>query len=108
MVTDNTYTEEVLSEEDQKKNKKEELAALKQTADCSGKIIILVDIKSNTPLLAYHAKLESEDAQILMLVNKYLKSTRYQKAPGHLKVRNIANYLKNKGYKAVDFEMREV
>ncbi len=107
MDKDNT-TEEVLSEEGQKKNEKGELAALKQTTDCPGKIIILIDTTSNTPLLAYHTKLESEAAQILMLVNKYLKSTRYQKAPGHLKVRNIANYLKNKGYKAVDFEMREV
>lgn len=73
-----------------------------------GKIVILVDTKSNTPLLAYHAKLENDDAQILMLVDRYLKSTRYLKTPEHMKVRGISNHLKNKGYKSIDFEMREV
>lgn len=104
---ENGHTE-ALSEEGQKKDEKGALVSSKQIADHPGKIVILVDTKSNIPLLAYPTERESEDTQILMLVDKYLKSTRYQKIPGHLKVRSIANYLKNKGYKAVDFEMREV
>lgn len=81
---------------------------LEQPTGPVGKIVILVDTKSNLPLLAYHAKHESDDAQILMLVDRYLKSTRYLKVPEHLRIRNISNHLKNKGYKSIDFEMREV
>ena len=76
--------------------------------DKLGKAVILVDTKDSTPLLVYYTKCESEDVQILMLVDKYLQSSRYQKIPEHLKVQRIVNHLKEKGYKSVDFEMKEV
>lgn len=73
-----------------------------------GKIVILVDTKSNTPLLAYHPKDENGDTTILVLVDRYLRSTRFKKTPDHLKVQKITNYLRKKGYKPVDFEMKEI
>ncbi len=72
------------------------------------RIVILVDTTSNTPLLAYYTKGEKEDAELLMAVDRYTKSTRYQKAPEHLKIRNLVNHLRRKRYKPVNFEMREV
>ena len=43
-----------------------------------------------------------------MLAEDYIQSTRYQKLPDDLKVQRIANHLKNKGHKPIDFEMKEV
>jgi len=72
------------------------------------KIVILVDAKSNTPLLAYHTKNVEEEAKIFTLLDIYMKSTRYQRIPENLKVQRIASYLKEKGHKSTDFEMKEV
>ncbi len=79
-----------------------------QPVKADNKIIIIVDTKSNTPLLAYYAKSVGEEAKIFTLLDIYLKSTRYQKIPDRLKVQRIANHLKEKGYKSIDFEMKEV
>lgn len=79
-----------------------------QRIKADSKIVILVDTKSNTPLLAYHTKNVEEEAKIFTLLDIYLKSIRYQKIPEHLKVQRIANHLKEKGYKSIDFEMKEV